>query len=74
MRTLKAIRRLWLFATCEHYSHRCAINRRGNNYVWCSRCGRLLYCVRDGGGKLPPISELDFTKRERARILGERVM
>lgn len=69
----KAIRRLWLFAWCDHMNvTQCLAWEDSTELVFCRRCGRVLECSNEGERRHNPhlrYPTLDFTKAERAEML-----
>ena len=71
----KAIRRLWLFATCDHFNATTILDLGDSTeLVFCRVCGRILYCTNEGERRhnlhlLFPA--LDYTKPERDRCIAE---
>lgn len=72
---LKAIRRLWIFATCDHRNT--CINLAfpdSTELVFCRGCGRILHCTDEGSRrhnqhlKYPA---MDYTRSERDVMLAQ---
>lgn len=69
----RSIRKLWLFATCDH-RNRC-VNIAfpdSTELTFCQTCGRLMHCMDDNDRthnlhKKFPL--LDYTKAERTKLL-----
>lgn len=68
-----ALRRLWLFATCDHHSAQINLAFEDTTeLVFCRACGRILHCTDEGSRRHNPhllLPRLDFTDDDRARRL-----
>lgn len=71
----KAIRRLWLFATCTHINKCVNLSfPSSDEFIFCQACGRLLYTMNDNDrrhNKHKRYPVLDYTKKERDLMLAE---
>lgn len=69
----KALRKLWLFATCNHFNFCRALEFSDSTHLtWCLRCGRLLEFSDKGTRRHNPhlnYPTLDYTKSERDELL-----
>lgn len=69
----KSIRRLWLFAMCDHKNACVSMTFPDTTeLVFCQSCGRLMSCMNDNDRTHNPHKKfplLDYTKAERNKLL-----
>lgn len=55
MRLLRAIRKLWMFATCDHKNFcRAIVFEDSTEINACTRCGRVLWITDEGSRRHNP--------------------